>query len=1623
MVAINRDFVVKNGIIIEGDSAVTSSTNQIDALQVAGGAAIAKNLIVGSSATIFGNTNLVNNLTVGGQTTISGALLPSRSGLSLGSLSSPFGELYLRGNSLYVENVVLSVTGTSATLSSSSGSVKLNVGSILVSDTTNSTSTNSGALVVTGGIGATRNIYVGGTSTVIGDSTVNGVTNLLSTLNVTGRAFFNNTEAATLAGAGSVQVVGGIKTGNIVVSSTSSNTGTLETNALYVDGGVGIKNGLTVSGTSVFKNDVYFQGATTYVYSTNTVYTDNILDIHVPATGINGTWIADDGKNIGFRFNYFSGADKNALLFLSTDSKKLEFVSDSTEVNGVLYDLVYGDFKTGRLELVNSSTSALSVSGGVQIARDLAVGGAFSATSISFNSTVNSYGLVFQDPVGKLVSQSAVFYSTSTQQLVGTITRADNLTGGVHGAIPIQSSNGNTTFIDPGIATGQILRWDNSINNAVWGSASDTSVSYASTTTNIDGGQAGNLIYQSARGITAALANGIDGSILTYSTSTTSPRWATPSTLTVGFATSATTAASASFATTASFATSATTAALAAFATTASLATTATFALRSNTATLALLANTATLALNANTADYALLANTATRALLADTATYALLANTATLALTANTASYALLAGTATFALTANTATLALLANTATLALLANTATYALSSGVSDRALLADTATYALLANTATLALNANTASYALLANTATLALNANTASYALLANTATLALTANTATLALTANTATLALLANTATFALLANTATFAFNASTATFATSSTYAFTATYAEIGGQSAYALLANTATLALLANTATLALLANTATYAINATSSTFATSSTYAFTATYAEIGGSSAFASTASWATTASNIAGGASGGIAYQSNTGSTTFLAISVPSYVLTSNGTAPEWTSLSNLSSNYTAFADNIKSGTNGQIVYQASSSTTRFAGPGNAGDILVSSGTNGPVYIGTASIYIGRAVLADTATIALLANTATLALNATTATYATNLLGGSAGSLLYQSGANATSLLAGGSNNNILTYINNAPVWSSTSTLSGGTASSSTVTSQTLKINNGGLGVTGNSYFANNLGVGGDLFIGSSGYIAGAQIVTTASFNQYASQTSISAGTDTAASTSTGAITIWNTSTLQSITNRSATTTNTISVGSLGVNTSTDNTFAQVTIVGNSTATLGMYNTTVDVGAQIYLGDRNFNSSTKWNSAPGIGATYDSSYGGLAGALGLYTYGGADNSRTLRVTVDAQQGGVQVHSIANSYSTTTGALKIGGGVGIGGNLNVGNSATILSTLASTATIQDNALYVAGGVGIASSLFVTGPAVFQNNVIFSGTATYILSTNTVYTDNITELHYSPEWFGNDGKDIGFRFHYYDTADRNSFLGRDNATGYLEWLSHAGPDNDINITGTNGTFRLGSIVLTDTTATVSATTGALKVAGGVGIAGNVYVGGTLTATSVTVSSINGTALTINASGTASTSATNGVLVVSGGVGISGSVYAGNIYSNGAQVLTSAAGGGFVSTLTAGTDTAVSTSSGAVIVWNTSTLQTVTGRGATTNNAISITNATASTGTSTGALKISGGVGVAESVYVGNRVGFTNASNVSAVYQYYNTATNSLDTVFG
>ena len=295
---------------------------------------------------------------------------------------------------------------------------------------------------------------------------------------------------------------------------------------------------------------------------------------------------------------------------------------------------------------------------------------------------------------------------------------------------------------------------------------------------------------------------------------------------------------------------------------------------------------------------------------------------------------------------------------------------------------------------------------------------------------------------------------------------------------------------------------------------------------------------------------------------------------------------------------------------------------------------------------------------------------------------------------------------------------------------------------------------------------------------------------------------------------------------------------------------------------------------------------------------------------------------------------------------------------------------------------NRGNTTTnrivILNTLSTVGFVTENALYVAGGVGIGGNLTVSGPTLFEDNVTFTGTATYVLTTNTVYTDNIIELH-SPgstsSWMSDDGADVGFTFRYFTTSDQRAGLIFSHDTRTLEFYSQ-GIESIENTTvinnGIYGAFKTGTILIDNNTTSTNTTTGALIVAGGVGIGGDLNVGGSLNVNAI-YDTGNRVVTSVIATGSDYISITN-------------------LISTGTQTSFTIVNLG-VQTITAGTDTAVSSNTGTVTVWTTSTLQSITNRGATTTNIISITNTTNATSTTTGALVVSGGVGIGGDVWAG------------------------------
>ena len=144
-----------------------------------------------------------------------------------------------------------------------------------------------------------------------------------------------------------------------------------------------------------------------------------------------------------------------------------------------------------------------------------------------------------------------------------------------------------------------------------------------------------------------------------------------------------------------------------------------------------------------------------------------------------------------------------------------------------------------------------------------------------------------------------------------------------------------------------------------------------------------------------------------------------------------------------------------------------------------------------------------------------------------------------------------------------------------------------------------------------------------------------------------------------------------------------------------------------------------------------------------------------------------------------------------------------------------------------------------------------------GDTTIGGNLTVVG------NLVLQGNSTVIGSQDLTINDSVINLHTYPNlapWTVNDGRDIGFKLHYYDSTlaggDNLAFLGRVNTSGFLEYYT-TGTENSSNVfsSGTYGTIKTGELVSANSTASTSTSTGALRVSGGVGIAGNLNVGGT------------------------------------------------------------------------------------------------------------------------------------------------------------------------
>ena len=126
-------------------------------------------------------------------------------------------------------------------------------------------------------------------------------------------------------------------------------------------------------------------------------------------------------------------------------------------------------------------------------------------------------------------------WQSVTGATVGNANTATNLAGGAPGYIPYQSAIGITSFISSG-TTGTILM-ANYAGAPTWTATSGLSIGLTTTATNLAGGTAGQVPYQTAPGVTSFYGPGTTGDVL-VSGNTSGPRY--QNTLTLASITSAT---------------------------------------------------------------------------------------------------------------------------------------------------------------------------------------------------------------------------------------------------------------------------------------------------------------------------------------------------------------------------------------------------------------------------------------------------------------------------------------------------------------------------------------------------------------------------------------------------------------------------------------------------------------------------------------------------------------------------------------------------------------------------------------------------------------------------------------------------------------------------------------------------------------------------------------------------------------------------------------------------------------------------------------------------------------------------------------------------------------------------
>jgi hypothetical protein len=172
--------------------------------------------------------------------------------------------------------------------------------------------------------------------------------------------------------------------------------------------------------------------------------------------------------------------------------------------------------------------------------------------------------------------------------------------------------------------------------------------------------------------------------------------------------------------------------------------------------------------------------------------------------------------------------------------------------------------------------------------------------------------------------------------------------------------------------------------------------------------------------------------------------------------------------------------------------------------------------------------------------------------------------------------------------------------------------------------------------------------------------------------------------------------------------------------------------------------------------------------------------------------------------------------------------------------------------VSVTGGYLISNSYVLATSYVNAASLVGGTVTSNGNLYVSQSgAYIVGNVTIVGNLSVSGSQA--ASQSQASSSSILNLHFSATPLTiDDSRDIGLEWQYFKASEQKAFLGWQNTTRSLVYLDQITESAGNVITaGTFGNVQFGQLLLSNTTVAANTTTGALQVKGGVGIAGNLF----------------------------------------------------------------------------------------------------------------------------------------------------------------------------